>query len=748
MNRRELYEHLRSYGLKIFPLRDKTPARANWQNIDEDVPENTPFGVQLGGNSKVFVIDVDDYSLLPHFNDIINKTYSTKTGRGFHIYGKAKQSIGTNKQLKNNKNQGIDIKTTGGYVVGESSDHFDKTADGNYVKSGKKYELLSQDRTINHIDFETELKPILEKLGFELKKEPQADRVANTLVNGAEEGSRNNTLFETACFLLNKLNNPTVCFDFILTANNNSPNPLPRDEVDQLFQSATATVQEGIEESNSKIEINNNVDYTILDEEPQKLRALTLDEDNTRHVLVYLPTKVEEKERNRQGEVINVRTSWVSKAYIVSNGVNGKKITALESEDFKEKYVNNLYPESPEFSNRWQSKDIKQYIATDEKVNPKELFDDLLSLERRYFENQYDFDYYYEALWKTHTYCYTLFDHTPYDDYSGMKNVGKTKRLSFSELVCYNGILTGDASLSSIFRTIEGTGATLLLDETERLGGSKDDNADFENLLRNGFSKNGHVTRAKETKNKDYIPMSFSVYSPKGFGHINELDNVLEDRVIKVKIVRSNNKAIKDRDPDERDPLIYSIRERLYRLWLDYGYEIYKLIPEAMRLVEELSGRELKIWLPILTLALFFEKQGVEGLIDKIKAKALDTSEDKIISDLEDNDDIKILTILDDFDTIPFRSQELYNLINTELSKRYDHEKLSDRKMKKALERLGFRQGERDGKSTKWINITPEKIQEIKERTGLVKPTQATLSETDSRHENPDNVGNVGGVAN
>ena len=73
MNREEIISHLRSYNLKIFPLKDKRPAISNWQNTDEFVPENRPFGIQLGGDSRVCVIDVDDYSLLPHFKNCLTK---------------------------------------------------------------------------------------------------------------------------------------------------------------------------------------------------------------------------------------------------------------------------------------------------------------------------------------------------------------------------------------------------------------------------------------------------------------------------------------------------------------------------------------------------------------------------------------------------------------------------------------------------------------------------------------------------
>ena len=92
-------------------------------------------------------------------------------------------------------------------------------------------------------------------------------------------------------------------------------------------------------------------------------------------------------------------------------------------------------------------------------------------------------------------------------------------------------------------------------------------------------------------------------------------------------------------------------------------------------------------------------------------------------------------------------SRELYVHTNSELGKQFSIEELSDKELKESLERLGFR-CKRTNKGVEWLNITPEKIQEAKERVGLVKPTQATLAETDSTHENKQSVGNVGSAAN
>ncbi|MBT5171926.1 MAG: hypothetical protein HOL90_06590, partial [Candidatus Nitrosopelagicus sp.] len=132
----------------------------NWQNeifTGEITGEN--FGVRMG-DSFIVCIDVDDIELLPYFEHLKNETYMVKTGNGFHIYIKVKE-IAKIQRLNNEHGQHIDIQSTGSYVMGEGSTHYDK--EGN--ATGKMYELLSKDRKINQIPFEP-IKDILENLGF------------------------------------------------------------------------------------------------------------------------------------------------------------------------------------------------------------------------------------------------------------------------------------------------------------------------------------------------------------------------------------------------------------------------------------------------------------------------------------------------------------------------------------------------------------------------------------------------------
>ena len=716
--------NLQQHGLRIFPLRDKRPEAKAWQEIDEFVPENKPFGVHFTEECKVIVIDVDDMRLLSHFKHFFDRTYCVQTGRGFHIYiavnAKAKETI---HHFINDKKQKIDILSSGGYVCGETSEHYDKDEQGVYFKTGKQYKLLSKDRKINSIDYNKEIKPILEKLKFNLKKTSIRKRNVKAIENGVETGNRNTELFALACNNLKSGVSPQTAYDMICFINQQSDEPLSKSEVDQLFQSATSTVQGQIEESNTVHKIDDKTIYRLTDEEEKTLRPITANEDE-RLILVYLNTDVEIAER---------KDETLPMAYFVVNGKHGKALVSYENAELQKKYSSNVFQSFKSLVARWKNADIQSWLVSDTKVNPKDLFDNLLSLEREYFENPYDYDYFYEVCWKVHTYFYPLFTLTPYNDYTGMKNCGKSKRLKLNKFICYNSWSSDDSSNSSLFRTIGGTGATMLLDEVEKLGSTKTDNSDLQTILRGGFQNGHYVTKSEEVRGK-WTPVAYDLFSPKAFGHINPIDNVLQDRCITTKLARTTNKTIANSEPEEdENPKIYQCREGCYRLFLDHANEVKSLIPEARGLFTEVSGRELNLWLPIVTIALFFEKHGVVGLVDKIMAKLAVNSEEKKTKDAEQNDEVKILSILLEAnpESIPKRSRQLYAFINRGLNELYNIEPVNDVSLCNYLENLGFTP-RRDNKGTHWININAVKISEAKERCGMIKESQATLSESDS----------------
>jgi len=726
------------HKLHTFELIDKRPKSSGWQKLNDFVPEPKPFGVIMSEDSDIFVIDVDDISLKPYFEDIIKKTYSNQSGRGFHIYGKANNKAKGIKHLKNEKNQGIDIIFSGGYVVGETSDHYARNNEGNYVKSGKKYALLSQTRQINYIDYESEIKPILEKLGFNLQKERINETKARVIQEGFTEGNRNNDCFKISCNLLKTKANPDYVWEIISATNDKSKKPLSKQELEQVFNQAKKTVDLEREEENSNF-TEGITTHEILSEEPKQLRAITLTEDGIKMILVYLHSKIIEDGKFRFG----------SRAYIVCKYADGRKeIRDLElDQDFKEKFQCNLYTDFDTLVGKWKKPDIDKYLASNEKVSPAKVFDNLMKLERHYFHNKYDFDYYYQVCWIAHTYFYPLFEYTAYNDITGIKGVGKSKRMSFLSFLTYNGLLTADASVSSIFRTIEGTGCTLCLDESERLSGDKESRADLENLLRNGNQKNGKCSRAGDKRDK-FKPQFFSVFSPKALGHIDDLDNVLEDRCISTIQERTrDNNILKTFPSESRDSLFYETRKDLYELFLEYAETVPELIPEAQELLSDIIfGREQELWIPALCMALLFERHGKKGIVEKILAKVRVSTEQRKISDMEGNLSYQVLSIVENnLQQLPTQSSKLYEFINKQLESEYHLEKFSDKKLFGILARLGFTKKRENGYFV-WTNLDSITVRNAKDFLGLIDHTQDTLNETDSTHKKDDSVGSVGSV--
>ena len=85
-------DHLTSKGFNVIPLKEnsKEPiAGMSWVKYQEekyegDYPNNCNFAVICGKTSgNLFVVDLDDASLLEEFDDI--ETYTTKTGKGYNL---------------------------------------------------------------------------------------------------------------------------------------------------------------------------------------------------------------------------------------------------------------------------------------------------------------------------------------------------------------------------------------------------------------------------------------------------------------------------------------------------------------------------------------------------------------------------------------------------------------------------------------------------------------------------------------
>jgi len=216
--------------------------------------------------------------------------------------------------------------------------------------------------------------------------------------------------------------------------------------------------------------------------------------------------------------------------------------------------------------------------------------------------------------------------------------------------------------------------------------------------------------------------------------HISSLDDVMQDRFIKLIMKRTKSKELLNIWPDGKDPAFQQIRNYCYRLFLDFGYEIYDLQKEAQTQCS-VSGRELQLWTPILTLALFFEKYGMNDLLDKIQKFTGISSKSRQLEDEETNYDLKILSFIDKIGVnlandpeINEKNQigwitigELYErLVDSDNSKEYEinPEYFKRKHLTATLQRLGF-ESERKSPGISY-HVTQNIVNEIKGSLGMI----------------------------
>jgi len=294
-------------------------------------------------------------------------------------------------------------------------------------------------------------------------------------------------------------------------------------------------------------------------------------------------------------------------------------------------------PIAGSLSTRWSTEHIKEFLNGNGSVDPVEVFRHQVELGGYYIEYPTPQDLVFRTLWNIGSYFHQLFDGYPYHYIGGIKASGKTKVLVFTERVGFNAYLSGNTSEASMYRTCQNASALWEFDEQENLSDPKRQLA-YRNLLLSGYKKGATVYRCEKTTKEKIVPEDFQIYGPKTFANITGLDSdVLEDRCILTFMRKSRNRAVMNRQitPESRDPTWAALRDGLYRLYLQDWKTVRELYEELLKRFEESSerseaseasegrsdegyvtpnpnpseilGREAELWLPILTLAAFFD---------------------------------------------------------------------------------------------------------------------------------------------
>ena len=730
-DRQQVIDKLRNQGVNVFHLghKSKVPveswAKYQSEKFEGQIPEDHNYAVVCGKVSDNTIVFDFDNAKLEDVNKVFpsatNETLVVKTKRGYHVYFKTTHLPKNVKLTKGSLM--IDLQSEGKYVVGATSTHPD----------GIKYEIVSNDTKVKLIDCKQVLGK-MQKNGFVINggKDSQTLTGAEIAKGDIPNGQLHDSFLKYCHHLLYKVKITDLHTYQIETErwNQSGNNEFVINKKD--FERVRKDAWDYFHNEQSEEPMRDRFDvklgkkefaFEILDHAIQNLRPITLLDDNTRMVLVYLPTrkaeKVEPDEEPNEVEFEN-------HAFMICSGQE-KKVLPIEDSYLKKNFRIKILDHWNE--SRWDKEKIFAWRDNSDKVNPKEAFDLMLSTIKDYLDFESEADYVYFALWNFHTYFYELFDSTPYNDYNGLKRTGKSKAMEFQKNVCFNSLMSADISTASFFRSIEGTGSTLLLDETENFSNKKDEKAQANRtLLMQGFLKDQFAIRSEGKSDSGFVPQMYNLFSPKSIAHIKPIDDVFADRCIQSIMKRSKNKQLLNKWINKKDSRFLAIRDYCYRLFLDYGHVINDLQDEAGKILS-ISGRELLIWKPIITLALFFQNAGCEGLTAKIITKSSSSSENRQIED-EESQDLKILTFVSkegmEIDEDWKLTKSLYSkLIENKEEYSINPEYFTRNSFTSILYRLGFKK-KRDQRGICWL-IDEDSIKDCKERFGMLEPEQTTL---------------------
>ena len=257
------------------------------------------------------------------------------------------------------------------------------------------------------------------------------------------------------------------------------------------------------------------------------------------------------------------------------------------------------------------------------------------------------------TLWVMGTYLFMIFRYYPYVWLNAEKGSGKTLLMEILSSIAFNGELIINPTESVIFRDISNNLITMFIDEVEQLRKrDKDTYGSLISILNAGFNKAGVVKRTESTGQGGFVVKAYSAYSPKMFAGINEIDDVLQDRTVRIPLLRKkDDEAIQRyKETAEIVDLQRSIRDDLYMFALTYAREIaevYHIPGDVIQGMSHLNNRELDIWEPIFLLANVIDSQAENTkLTDTMEALSKKSGEEKQSDSVSQNETYKLLNVV------------------------------------------------------------------------------------------------------
>lgn len=429
----------------------------------------------------------------------------------------------------------------------------------------------------------------------------------------------------------------------------------------------------------------------------------------------------------------------------ITNGDKQKPITAthhfLISSQRKAIHTLSQLPEGTILSTtpmrikspQWQRNDIAQWLETDSKIDPIEVYNQTRKKLEYYFEFSNDPTYDIVTLWSIGSYFYHIFPAYPYLFINGPKRTGKSKLLLFLKPVCHNAFMSSSITTAALQRTIESLRSTLLIDEHEFFS-NRHKLSERQMELRAALLDGYHIgsEALKVEGDKDKRVNTYATYSPKALANIAGLDDILEDRCIYILMQRALGPQ-KNTEIDVTDHEWIDIKNKLHRLYLENASVLSELSAVCAVDFKAVQSRDRQLWLSLVTLARFFEERGIKNLTNSIIEYARSMSNMKSVEEQETHEVILVHALNDlvkssDWytpTTIKYEFQEVLKECDPDSDISWVNNKVVGRMLK----RIGLADKRRVSTGMEYY-ITVEAVQTLKERYQVDEKTSTQTTET------------------
>jgi hypothetical protein len=268
---------------------------------------------------------------------------------------------------------------------------------------------------------------------------------------------------------------------------------------------------------------------------------------------------------------------------------------------------------------------VRAYLAGGKEPVPGDCLARLVDYVKRFVLLPEDVLYTTLALWAIGTYAFRVFRYYPYIHLNAEKGSGKTTLMETLAPICFNGVISSDATGAALYREVNDNSSTLFLDELEHVPQS------VLRLLNAGFSKSGAIRR------KD---RAYCVYSPKMFASIGSINDVLGDRSIQVRLKRRLPTEMVERyiETEAVAELQSSVRDDLYVFGLEHAANVAALYAGELPELSSLGNRAWDIWAPIVAIG-----KVVGADIEAIVEFARRSVAEKQSVDENENDTVRLL---------------------------------------------------------------------------------------------------------